>query len=522
MSSAKSGERDVLKLGTRRSLLAWAQSGQVAREIERLNPGLRVELVGIDTMGDKIQDIPLQKVEGKEFFVAEIDQALRAGAVDLTVHSLKDLSLDRPDAFVLAAMPRRKNPRDVAIFGPGILDKLRSGAPVRVGSSSPRRIENLPAFLSEALPHLGPGGAKPQVEFVEIRGNVNTRLGRLHEADDSARFLDGVILAFAGLIRLWADPQARAEAEPLFREVRWMVLPLRECPAAAGQGALAIECRADDARVREAIARLDDAQTRRAVARERGLLAEWGGGCHQKFGATCVSSDEAGDLFYVRGRKPDGQFVDELRWQAPARPASALKPWDGSRFKLGAAAGPSEAAQLDLSGHAAFVAHSRALPPALVRQAQGARLWCSGTPSWFKLAQQGLWVEGCAEGLGFESIEAQLGEAVLGLPPLREWLVLTHEAAVPGWQGKVARAVGTYRLQESPEGVPDDVKRELAQARQIWWASGSQFDALGSQAQASAEHACGPGKTAQHLRKKGINPRVFPGVEEWKTWLSIN
>src|SRR6476646_2339235 len=101
--------REVLRLGTRRSLLAWAQSGQVAREIERLNPGLRVELVGIETRGDRIQDVPLRAVEGKEFFVAELDEALASGAVDLSVHSMKDLSLERPRAFVRAAIPPRQN-----------------------------------------------------------------------------------------------------------------------------------------------------------------------------------------------------------------------------------------------------------------------------------------------------------------------------------------------------------------------------------------------------------------------------
>src|SRR5499427_5750721 len=107
-----------LKLGTRKSLLAWAQSSWVARELERLNPGVKVELVGIETRGDKILDVPLQAVAGKEFFVAEIDDALRSRAVDLTVHSMKDLSLDRPAEFVLGANPKRENPRDVIVFGP--------------------------------------------------------------------------------------------------------------------------------------------------------------------------------------------------------------------------------------------------------------------------------------------------------------------------------------------------------------------------------------------------------------------
>src|ERR1700733_1025487 len=121
----------VLKLGTRKSLLAWAQSSWVARQIEKHNPGTRVELVGIETRGDKIQDVSLQVASqmtgGKEFFVAEIDEALRSGAVDLTVHSMKDLSLDRPQELMNAAIPKRENPRDVALFSPGILKKLREG-----------------------------------------------------------------------------------------------------------------------------------------------------------------------------------------------------------------------------------------------------------------------------------------------------------------------------------------------------------------------------------------------------------
>src|SRR5690242_2122337 len=100
-----------LKLGTRRSLLAWAQSSWVAKEVERLNPGIHVELVGIETRGDRIQDISLQNVEGKDFFVAELDQALLSGEVDFTVHSMKDLSLSRPTQLICAAIPKRENPR---------------------------------------------------------------------------------------------------------------------------------------------------------------------------------------------------------------------------------------------------------------------------------------------------------------------------------------------------------------------------------------------------------------------------
>src|SRR3954463_12145440 len=169
----------MLKLGTRKSLLAWAQSSWVAREIQRLNPGIQVELHGIETRGDRILDIPLQAVAGKEFFVAEIDDALKSGAVALTVHSMRDLSLARPAELILAANPRRENPRDVIVFGPSAISALCEGRALTIGTSSPRRLENIPGFLKKALPRLGPGA--PDARLVEIRGNVNPRLSRTRE-----------------------------------------------------------------------------------------------------------------------------------------------------------------------------------------------------------------------------------------------------------------------------------------------------------------------------------------------------
>jgi hydroxymethylbilane synthase len=511
----------VLRLGTRRSLLARAQSGMVAAALERLNPGLRVELVGIDTRGDRIQDVPLQAVEGKDFFVAELDQALLERRVDLNVHSLKDLSLERPPGIVRAAMPRRENPRDVVLFAGDAAEAACGGRAgrLRIGTSSPRRQENLPAFLGRALP------GEPRLELVEIRGNVNTRLGRLHEPAGSARRLDGVVLAFAGLIRLWADvPEGRSELTRLLRGARWMVLPLRDCPSAPGQGALAIECRTDDAEVRAIIERMHDEETAAHVERERAILAEWGGGCHQRFGATSVTGGKVPYSLHVRGRKMDGTFVDELRWDAPARPAGRVSPWDGSQYRGSYLSAPAPTDRpWARDGAAVFVAHSRALAPdwGLDWSAElaGARVWTSGTGSWFRMAREGIWVEGCAEGAGFSSLEATLDEAVLGLPRRRDWVVLTHEGARGGWAGSGARVVPAYRV---AKGIfADAAQSALGAATHVFWSSGSQFDGLRKGAPAGAHHACGPGKTATHLRQRGLDPAVFPSVEEWRRWLGL-
>lgn len=510
-----------LKLGTRRSLLAWAQSSWVARELERLHAarGLKVELVGIDTRGDKILDIPLSKVEGKEFFVAELDDALRSGRVDFSVHSLKDLSLERPAEFELVCMPRREDQRDVIVFSPKVLERLGAGEPLTVGSSSPRRLENLPPFLSRALPTLN--GRAPQVKFAEIRGNVNTRLGRLHEAPGAERYLDGVVLALAGLSRLWRDDKGRAELEKLFKGCRWMVMPLRQNPTAPGQGSLAVECRAPktprDAEVKELLLALHDEPTRAQVQRERAVLAKWGGGCHQRFGASCVPVPELGELLYIRGRLPDGSFIDEAK--GPERGAAPVgQAWNGSEWRGEGLEWIFEGKEKALEGKGCvFIAHARAVPPSWVPLLSGMRIWTSGAASWFKLAKMGLWVEGCAENLGFDHLVPTLRKPVLGLAPLSAWTALTHEAGAAGW-GEVA-AVATYRVSGEKR---EEAAAALRKAGSAYWGSASQFErygaALAPEKLKAMKHACGPGKTAAALRAKGLEPQVFLSSEDWKKW----
>ncbi len=544
-----------LTLGTRKSLLAWSQSQWVADQVEYLNPGVQVELCGIETRGDRVLDVSLQSMEGKEFFVAEIDDALASGQVDFTVHSLKDLSLDRPPAFASAAIPKRENPRDILLFGPHILSRLKAGKRLKIGTSSPRRIENIPSFLEKALPQISSGSSKaPLLDFVEIRGNVNTRLSRVHESQDSPKFLDAVVLAFAGIIRLWANPAGRTELQRLLSEVRWMVLPLKECPAAPGQGALAIECRADDEPVMKILKTLHHEQTEKAVAAERQLLADWGGGCHQKFGATSVhvgkihegalhegtshegtahkgtTEEGLGNLLYIRGEKPDHAKVAELRWNFPSVNNSGLArvhAWDGGQWREKAQKGTQSSSsvpvELQLSRNApVFVAHSRALgvqfDAGFETELEKSRIWTSGTASWFRLAEKGYWVEGCAEGLGFEELIPTLKEPVLRLGSLQQWTILTHSQALAEWQTREPTAIATYKINLS---YGKDAIDALKAATHVFWSSGSQFDELKEYLPLGVQVACGPGNTASKLREAGLKPVIFPSIEEWKKWLEI-
>lgn len=513
----------TLRLGTRRSALAWVQSSQVAAALRAVHPGLEIELVGIETRGDRVLDKPLSQIEGKEFFTAELDHALAEGSVDFTVHSLKDLSLERPREFVLAAVPRRANPRDIALFAPDVMQRLAVGAGLTIGTSSPRRAQLLPPFLSQALPF----GSRNALNLVNLRGNVDSRLRRLHEPRGSERHLDGVVLALAGLSRLYADTSTEREGrkllDALLAGLNLMVLPLTESPGAPGQGALAIECRANDAVTRALLAVLEDPATRGAITLERQLLAEHGGGCHQRFGATLQWLPGLGGLLRTGGRSGTNVDITGERWLPNVvvnAPSGAVQAWDGSHAPKSDARYRVSAAQLAalLRADAVFVAHSRALPPDAAATLRGKVVWTSGSASWFRLAAQGVWVQGCGEAMGAEAAATLVVEPLLRLPAPAHWSVLTHAKAVVPWtQGawNGAQVIATYELDES--SLPDEAA--LRAATHVFWSSTAQFERGRGLVAAAAHHASGAGKTADHIRAAGVRHfQAFPTVAEWRKW----
>jgi len=515
----------VLKLGTRRSALARAQSAAVARQLQQQHPRLQIELVGIETQGDRILDKPLSTVDGKEFFTAEIDTALLDGQVDLTVHSYKDLSLERSQRLLLAAVPAREPPFDIALFAPDVRERLAAGHELRIGSSSPRRASFVPDFLQRVLP-ASPMPAR--VRLVELRGNVDSRLRRLHEPRGSARHLDGIVLAFAGIARLWADVAGQILLRELFTSLPRMVLPLAACPAAPAQGALAIECRRDDVETAALLRSIDHAPTRRAVDVERALLAQRGGGCHQRFGATQIEIAGLGALLYERDSDAKGLALamSQARWTpevALETPRGPINAWDGSRAEQFEVE-PSEsaralcAARLERPG-ALFVTHKRALPEGIAPPGAGVHVWVPGMTTWQALAERGVWVEGCGEGLGFAALEPLLSQPMLQLPAFAQWTVLTHQEAVASWSGTAVIATYNHR---APVGGNDEDGGPNLDITHVYWHSSAQFDRWRSRVGAGVHHACGSGRTSEHLRRAGVqNLRVFPQAALWRQWLGL-
>ena len=281
--------KETLRIATRRSALALWQAEHVKQRLESLHPGLRVELVGMTTKGDRILDSPLAKIGGKGLFVKELEVALLEGRADIAVHSMKDVPAEFPEGLGLTAILAREDPRDAFVSNRfDSLEALPEGAVV--GTSSLRRQCQLKAM-------------RPDLDIRPLRGNVNTRLGKLDAGD-----YDAVVLACAGLKRLGLDDRIRQKLGP---EV---ILP------AIGQGAIGIECRLDDAETRDLVAPLADERTTLRVTAERAMNARLMGGCQVPIGGHAVIEHGVILLQGLVG-SPDGSRI--VRGDISGRPEDA-------------------------------------------------------------------------------------------------------------------------------------------------------------------------------------------------------
>lgn len=267
----------ALRLGTRGSALALWQANHIAGRLKKAHPGLQIELVRITTQGDLRTNIPLSKIGGKGLFVKEIEEALLERRIDLAVHSLKDMPGDLPHGLSIACVPPREDARDALIGRAGY--KLKELPPqATVGTSSLRRVAQL-------------RHQRPNLQIVSLRGNIDTRLRRLQNGD-----FDAILLAYAGLKRLGLSEHATE-----------IFAPDTFVPA-VGQGALAIEARADNAHVLTLLAPLHDADTADRVAAERAFLRQVEGGCQVPIAAH-ATIDNGVVILDALIAAPDGSVV---------------------------------------------------------------------------------------------------------------------------------------------------------------------------------------------------------------------
>ncbi|MEM9271259.1 MAG: hydroxymethylbilane synthase [Pseudomonadota bacterium] len=297
------GQSDILKIGTRGSPLALAQAHETRARLMASEglPEDAFEIVVIKVTGDAIQDRPLGEIGGKGLFTKEIEDALLDGSIDIAVHSMKDMPVEQPKGLALTCYLPREDVRDgfVSLSYESLVD-LPQGA--RIGSSSLRR--------RAQIKH-----TRPDLEVVEFRGNVQTRLRKLNEGVADATFL-----AMAGLNRLGMTHVAKGAMDP------------QDMLPAVAQGAIGIEQRADDARTQERLAAISDAPTTTQLAAERAFLAGLDGSCQTPIGGLALLS---GDELVLTGEiiKPDGSVVHQDTERGPATHATEIGETLAARLK---------------------------------------------------------------------------------------------------------------------------------------------------------------------------------------------
>ncbi|PLR85001.1 hydroxymethylbilane synthase [Bacillus canaveralius] len=278
-------------VGSRRSKLALTQTNWVIDQLKKFDPAFDFEVKEIVTKGDRILDVTLSKVGGKGLFVKEIEQAMIDGDIDMAVHSMKDMPAVLPDGLTIGCIPEREDARDALISKSRLpLAELRPGAVI--GTSSLRRSAQLLAV-------------RPDLEIKWIRGNIDTRLGKLETEE-----YDAIILAAAGLSRMgWATDVVTEFLDP---EV---------CVPAVGQGALSIECRESDSELRALFDKFTSTDTARTVRAERAYLNMMEGGCQVPIAGYATSAEDGAIVLTALVASPDGKTIykEQVRGQDPER-----------------------------------------------------------------------------------------------------------------------------------------------------------------------------------------------------------
>jgi len=281
-----------VRIATRKSPLAMWQAEHVAAALRAAHPGLEVEILGMSTQGDKILDTPLAKIGGKGLFVKELEERMLSDDADIAVHSMKDVPVELPAGLHLSVILEREDPRDAFVSNHhASLVALPEGA--RVGTSSLRRQCQL-------------ADRRPDLEIIPLRGNVNTRLRKLDDGE-----YDAIILASAGLLRLGFAERIRS------------FISTDDSLPAIGQGAIGIECRADDRRTNELLAPLHHVDTADRVFAERAMNKRLEGGCQVPIGGHATLD---GDTLQLRGLvgTVDGSEIVRAQISGPRAEAGRL------------------------------------------------------------------------------------------------------------------------------------------------------------------------------------------------------
>lgn len=502
------GVRQNFNIVCRGSWLSLAQAEIFRNKVTDKFPFIKMKVVIKDTAGDKNQTTPLHLIDGKDFFTKEIQEYLETGEADFAVHSMKDISGEKFFKENYYAVIGRNDLRDVAIFNYNVIEKLKAGKKIVIGTSSPRRSEMATDFLKNALPQFLK--RKPLLETIPIRGNVDSRLKKLEKADQ----YDGIILAAAGLNRLLEFELSSFDIQELLSNTKIMYLPLFECPPAAGQGAIVVETTKSNYEAIVILNAIKDKQVHNDIFLERKMADKYGFGCSQQFGTFHLHTNSI-NFGYSAGL--NNEKISFSEWDFSANSTMLTEPLFSSADYMRDFFNYEfiQDQQINKNVKAIFVSSHKAVHSVdLINQVSLKRVWVAGSKTWKELAKKGIWIEGSADGLGFDFIIHTLNTPLVNLLP-NDIQILTNTSSAIQWIEEGYLAISTYLLIPA---LSDELSLTISNAQTIFWTSFQQYQLCKKLIKPSAQHICLPGKTAQLLQKEGIRPIIFPSIKAFNEW----
>ncbi len=512
-------DRETIRLIGRSSRLSLLQIDIVKQKIQSAFPQINVEVIERDSKGDALQNIPLHTVEGSDFFTQDIFDALADGEADIAVHSLKDMSSEHFFGENKFAVVDRDDTRDVAIFNNYVEDKIRGGETIIIGTCSPRREEMATVFLKKALPQLN---KEIKIETRTIRGNVETRLGKL----DKGQY-DATILATAGLNRLLRSEKDAPLLKDLLANKKLMLLPLIECVPAPCQGAIVAEAHYSNARAIEVLNKVNHKQIVAECYNEKKEAIKYGAGCIQKFGVTTINTRN-GRYLYAAGKDSEG--TEFVKWDQLPEVKINGELFSSTDIMKGFFDYQWKDEPINFDKPVVFVANYKALQNSSTEllsyksatqqkvnsstQLGSKIILASGTKTWFELAKKGYWVTASADALGFEFLLSSLSMPLLNIEA-DDITILTHDGAAERWKRKGFEAISNYKLIAKDD---EAIQRSIATAAAIFWTSFSQYEFYAKYARPDVKHICAGGETAELLKQAGIEPVIFPTIKAFEQW----
>lgn len=483
--------------------MAKIQAYKVSSNLIEKYPELKVEHIFKSTLGDNDLTTPLSKMPDIGVFTNDIKDDLISGRGDLAVHSWKDLPIDTEPGTTICGTLNRADMRDMLFLKKGGEKKDH----LSILSSSPRRAKNLSIFLPKALP-----GKQSKISFCDVRGNIQTRIDKLIQGQE-----DGLVVAKAAIDRILESQEdefqeGRSKLKESIKNLQWMVLPLSANPCAAAQGALALEIRTEDKELQSMIESISDSSALEFIEEERSILKSYGGGCHQKIGAS-IENLKIGEVKTVKGESEEGKEIDERLFtpkndiknffeglnQNSFFPQNSKDQIFFRREKL------SETNELlrELKRTGIYISRSNALDSSISLDDSNC-VWASGVSTWESLANQGVWVNGCSDSLGEENSPEE--------NPFQEmkWLKLSHSDN----QNEGKEILATYRLD------PIEIDPKIKNYTHFYWMSSTAFIRATNvyPELLEAKHATGLGKTYDLI--SSLAPGKVMAFLDYKDWLS--